>query len=213
MSTEYMPEYRKLDVKGFFNKLSQAKLGLIVMAAFCFIWTVYMFVTPAVGGTGFFMITPENGPAGLAPQLAWGAVVAGLLASLATLSMRPSWVLGWVEPLLDIVMLLAGLWGIYSASQLGSFNAVYTVAGVFLALYLAAIAAELFRRGEALWFIELVVAGAVWVISMAGGLNMTSAAAQVPFVCLAFFIAGWGFVYGALKLHAAEPLETEAAAA
>ena len=100
MSNEYMPAYRALDIKGFARRLSGSKVGLIVLAAFCFIWSVYMYVTPLTGGAGLFMITPENGTTGLVALLPWCAVVVGFITSLATLIMRPSWVLGWVEPTL-----------------------------------------------------------------------------------------------------------------
>ncbi len=211
MSSEYMPEYKKLDFKGFARKLSASKVGFILLAAFCFAWSVYMFVTPVMGGAGLFSITPTDGPAGLVALLPWCAVALGFITSLVTLAMRPAWVLGWIEPLFDVFMLLAGLWGIYSMSQLGSFSSVYLFAGVYLALYLAAIALELFRRGAQRWYIELALAAAVWVVSMAGGLNMAADAAQVGFACVAFFIAAWGFVYGAIKLYDGSAVEEAAA--
>lgn len=200
MTNEYMPEYRPIDKHGIAVKMSGAKWGLIIMAAACFVWAAFMYLTPATGGAGLLMVTPENGARGLVQLLPWVGVIAGFLATVLTLGTRPSWALGWAEPIMDILMLLAGLWGIYSTSQLGSFNGVYTVVGFFLALYIAIIAIELYRRGERMWVAELAVAAAVWLITFLGGLNMAADHAQVVFSCIAFFIAAWGFVYGAIKL-------------
>ena len=124
------------------------------------------------------------------------------LARSVSVTTRAPRALGWTEPVLCIVLLLAGLWGIWNEPLLGSFSQMHTITGVLLALYLAAVALELYRRDEALWFAELIVAAVVLVISLAGGMNNTVESAQVGFFALAFFVAAWGFVYGAIKLAA-----------
>lgn len=212
MSQEYMPEYRAFDGKAFAAALPRVKWGLVVMAVACFAWAIYMFVTPPYGGAGFIMITPDNGPTGLVALLPWFAICAGALSAIGCLASRAAWALGWTEPALSVVMLLAGIWGIYSTPQLGSFNVAYTVAGIFLALYVAVVALELYRRGERFWYVELALAAAAWIVAMAGGFNNAADHLQVGYACLSFFIAGWGFVYGAIKLHGAESKAQVAAA-
>ena len=203
MSNEYMPEYRPVDKRALAASLPNVKWGLVVMAVFCFAWSVYMYLTPPFGGAGILMITPENGPAGLVTLLPWCAIVVGAASALGTALSRGAWVLGWVEPLLSILALVGGVVGIYSSAQLGAFGTVYTIAGVYLAVYIVAIALEMYRRGENRWYVELALAVVVWIIAMAGGLNFAAEHTQVVFAALSFFIAAWGFVYGALKLHGA----------
>ena len=53
------------------KKLLDVKWNLVIMAAFCFLFAVYMYVTPVEGGLGMFMITPHNGLAGLLEMLPW----------------------------------------------------------------------------------------------------------------------------------------------
>lgn len=217
MTDEYMPEYRPVDGKALLAKLARVKWSFVIMAVLCFFWAVYMYVTAPQGGAGGLLPTPVEGPAGLVGLLPWCGIVGGLLGFVGTVVSRSPWALGWVEPLVSIVMLLAGLWGIYSIPELGTFGQTYTLAGVFLALYVAVIALELYRRNASYWYVEMLVAAAVLAISLAGGVNMASDAALVGFYSLAFFVAAWGFVYGALKLggsdKGAEACETVVAAA
>ena len=53
------------------KKLLEVKWNLVIMAAFCFLFAVYMYVTPVEGGLGMFMITPHNGLTGLLEMLPW----------------------------------------------------------------------------------------------------------------------------------------------
>lgn len=202
MNEEYMPEYRPVDTKGLAVRLAGAKWSLIAMAVLCFFWAVYMFVTAPEGGAGGLLPTPVEGPSGLVALLPWWAIVAGFVGSITSLATRAPRALGWTEPVLCIVLLLAGLWGIWNEPLLGSFSQMHTITGVLLALYLAAVALELYRREEGFWVVELIVAAVVLVISLAGGMNNTVESAQVGFFALAFFVAAWGFVYGAIKLAA-----------
>lgn len=202
MNEEYMPEYRPLDTRAIASKLVTAKWSLIIMAALTFFWAVYLFVTAPEGGAGGLLPTPVEGPAGLVSVLPWWCIIAGCACAVASLASRAPRALGWVEPVFDIVLLLAGLWGIYSIPLLGSFSEVHTALGVFLALYLAVVALELYVRDERMWYVEMIVAAAVLAISLAGGVNFAVVSGQVGYFSLALFVAGWGFVYGAIKLGA-----------
>ena len=59
------------------KKLLDVKWNLVIMAAFCFLFAVYMYVTPVEGGLGMFMITPHNGLAGLLEMLPWIGIFLG----------------------------------------------------------------------------------------------------------------------------------------
>ncbi len=201
---EYMPEYRAVTAHEVGSTLSRVVWPLAAMAAFCFIWAVYMFATPVAGGAGLLMITPENGPAGLAALLPWCSVVMGVVVAVGSWFSRESAVLGAADVILAAIMVLFGLWGIYTPSAMGSFATAYTVAGVFCAVYLALVACEIFRRGERPWIPAAVCAVAVWAVTMVGALNHGPVADAVPYACIALFIAAWGFVWGAIALSPAE---------
>ena len=53
MNEEYMPEYRPVDKRALAASLPNVKWGLVVMAVFCFAWSVYMYLTPPFGGCMF----------------------------------------------------------------------------------------------------------------------------------------------------------------
>lgn len=202
---EYMPEYREFFGGALVERLARTAWPMVAMAAFCFVWCVYMYVTPPYGGAGLIMITPESGPAGLVTLLPWCSIVMGVLVAVGSLFSRGCAVLKYADVVIAAIMVLVGVVGIFApASALGSFSSAYSVAGVVLAVYLALVACELLVRGERLWFVELVIAAAVWVISFAGGLNVAADHAQVVFACLAFFVAAWGFVFGAISLVSAD---------
>lgn len=61
------------------KKLWSVKWNLVIMAAFCFAYAVYIYVTPAAGGEGTFMITPTAGLPGLLKQLPWIFIGLGVL--------------------------------------------------------------------------------------------------------------------------------------
>lgn len=213
MTEEYMPEYREFDKQAFAGKLKGAKWSLIVMAIFCFAWAAYTFVTAPFGGAGVFMITPEDGPAGLVAALPLCLIAIGLLSFLGTALSRTAWVLGWTEPIANVVLIAAGLWGLWGGASTLSFGVAYTALGVYLALYIALVALELNRRGAERWYMELIVAVVVWAITLISGLNHAPVNELVPAASLALFIAAWGFVYGAVMLAGTKQEETEAPAA
>ena len=210
MTEEYMPEYHEFDKQAFAGKLKGAKWSLIVMAVFCFAWAAYTFVTAPFGGAGVFMITPEEGPAGLVAALPLCLILTGLVGFLGTVLSRTAWVLGWTEPIANIVLIAAGLWGLWGGASTLSFGAAYTVLGVYLALYIALVALELNRRGADRWYIELIVAAVAWAIVLVNGLNHAPVNELVPAASLALFIAAWGFVYGAIALNGTVQAEEEA---
>lgn len=83
------------------KKLLAVKWNLVIMAAFCFLFSIYMYVTPAEGGLGMFMITPHNGLAGLLEMLPWIGIVLGAATFIASFASTSTWVLGWTEPVLS----------------------------------------------------------------------------------------------------------------
>lgn len=199
MTEEYMPEYREFFGPELIRRASRRAWAQVAMAAFCFIWCVFMFTTPMAGGAGFLMITPENGAVGLAQLLPWCSIVMGVLVALGALANQDADVLGYADAAIAAIMVVAGLWGIFNPYAMTSFSTVYTVGGVLIALYLALTACELYRRGSA-WIPVAVCAAASWFVTMLGAFGFASDAVHVAYSCIAFFIAAWGFVFGARGL-------------
>lgn len=80
------------------KKLWSVKWNLVIMAAFCFAYAVYIYVTPAAGGEGTFMITPTAGLPGLLKQLPWIFIGLGVLGIISSFASTSGWVLAWTEP-------------------------------------------------------------------------------------------------------------------
>lgn len=205
MVEEYELEYKEIDPKAIARSCGRAKWSLVLMAVFCFAWAVFTFFTAPIGGQGLFMITPTNGPAGLVPLLSWCGVVMGAVTLLATFLSRPTWVIGWLEPVMGAIMLVWGLYGIFFPTSLGDFATTYSIAGIFLALYVFFIALEMWRKDEGQWLVELAVAGVVWVVSFVGLMKVGGPETQLAVAALALFVAAWGFVYGAVALAGVAP--------
>lgn len=198
MDNEYMPEYHPISAHALAAGCARAKWSLVAMALFCFAWSVFTFCTQPLGGNGFLMITPVDGPVGLARMLPVCLAVFGALASVLAMASRTAWALGWVEPALGFIMLVLGLFWMYDGA--GTFSQVYTIAGILIALYLMAVALEMYRRDMRYWSVGLAFAVATWVVAMALGVNAAAAPALLPMAALEFFVAALGFTYGAARL-------------
>lgn len=189
------------------RKLWDVKWNLVIMAAFCFAFAVYMYVTPVEGGLGMFMITPHNGLTGLLEMLPWIGIFLGAITFIASFASKSTWVLGWTEPALGALMFVAGFWELFFPYDIAVFSLTYAFVGIFLAFYVMFIALEMDRKGVGHWFVELVLAAVIWAVSFFNMMNFAGEGAQVALTCLELFLAGWGFVYGALVLTGVEPVK------
>ena len=187
------------------KKLKGVKWSLVAMAAFCFGYAVYMYVTPVWGGLGLFMVTPRDGLDGLVALLPWIGIFLGATTLILSFASTSAWVLGWTEPVLGAGMLALGLWELYFPYNLVAFSQVYAVVGMFLAFYIVFVALEMARRGAGHWGVELALALVILCVSFYNLMGLGGAGAALPVSCLELFLAGWGFVYGALSLSGAAP--------
>lgn len=53
----------------------------------------------------------------------------------------------------------------------------------------------------------VVLAAAIWAVSFFNMMNFAGEGASVVLSCLELFLAGWGFVYGAIVLSGVEPVK------
>lgn len=187
------------------KKLLDVKWNLVIMAAFCFLFAVYMYVTPVEGGLGMFMITPHNGLAGLLEMLPWIGIFLGAATFIVSFVSKSTWVLGWTEPVLGALMFVVGFWELFFPYDIAVFSLTYAFVGIFLAFYVMFIALEMDRKGVGHWFMTLVLAAAIWAVSFYNMMNFAGEGASVALSCLELFLAGWGFVYGALVLSSVAP--------
>lgn len=195
------------------NGLLNARWNLILTAAFCFGMALYNFVTPAWGGLGLFMITPRDGLAGICSLMPWCAIALGAARTAGSCISRSGWVLSWCEIALSLVMLAFGLGELLFPSVTRGYAALWAVVGVFMAFELVLVALDMGRRGLGYWWAELAVAAAVWAVAFAGALGFAGAAGAQGTASLMLFVAGWGYVYGAVVLHGAGSAERGGAAA
>lgn len=200
MPDEYELEYKEFDVKAFCTRLWDVKWSLVAMAVFCFFMAFYVFVTPPQGGRGMFLITPTSGAEGLLAAVPWCGIVMGLLVFFGSLASKSPWVLGWTEPIVGIVMLLVGLWALNFPTSVAPFATTYGVMGIVVALYLLLVALDMYVRDAGQWLAVLAVAGATWVLGFLSLLGVAGFDGQLAIAALTFFVAAWGFVYGALEL-------------
>lgn len=189
------------------KKLLAVKWNLVIMAAFCFLFTIYMYVTPVEGGLGMFMITPHNGLAGLLEMLPWIGIVLGAATFIASFVSTSTWVLGWTEPVLGALMFVGGFWELFFPYDIKVFSLTYAFVGIFLAFYVMFIALEMDRKHVGRWFVTLVLAAAIWAVSFFNMMNFAGEGASVALSCLELFLAGWGFVYGAIVLSGVEAIK------
>ena len=162
------------------KKLLDVKWNLVIMAAFCFLFAVYMYVTPVEGGLGMFMITPHNGLAGLLEMLPSIGIFLGAATFIASFVSKSTWVLGWTEPVLGALMFVAGFWELFFPYDIAVFSLTYAFVGIFLAFYVMFIALEMDRKGVGHWFMTLVLAAAIWAVSF---FNMMNFAGEGAFRC------------------------------
>lgn len=87
------------------------------------------------------------------------------------------------------------------------FSLAYSFVGIFLAFYVMFIALEIERKRAGNWIATLVLAAVIWVVSFFNMMNFAGEGGSVALTCLQFFLAGWGFVYGALALNGVEPVK------
>lgn len=174
-----------------------AKWNLIVMAACCFALAVYNFVVPATGVLGI----ATSGLAGVIAALPWFGIFGGALAIVGSFVSRSVWVLSWTEVVLDLIMFVLGFWYLFFPSALGDYATVLTCVGLFIAFYLVCVSMEQDRTGAGLWPVCLVVAAVVGILAFALIMNFAGAVGAQGVVSLMLFIAGWGFVYGAVALQ------------
>ena len=182
------------------NKLWGVKWNLVIMAAFCFFYAVYVYVTPALGGEGTFMITPTAGLPGLLKQLPWIFLGLGATGIIATFASHAGWVLGWTELAVDLVMFVFGFWELFFPYDIQVFSQTFAFVGIFMAFYVMFISLHMDRIGKGRWFVELCVAAATWIVSFVNIMNFAGESAAQGLTSLTLFLAGWGFTYGAIIL-------------
>ncbi|MDY2776845.1 MAG: hypothetical protein SOU51_00475 [Collinsella sp.] len=187
------------------RRLWEVKWSLVLMAAFCFAFAFYVYVTPVYGGLGMFPITPRDGAAGLLGILPWVGIFLGAVSIVASFASRSTWVLGWTEPAIGAFMLLVGFWSLFQPGVLSVFSRSYGAFGIFLAVYISLIALEMERKSVGHWWAELVVAAATWCISLLNLMDLAGADGYIGLTALTFAVAAWGFVYGALSLSGVAP--------
>lgn len=182
------------------KKLWAVKWNLVIMAAFCFAYAVYVYVTPATGGEGMFPGTPIDGTEGLLDQLPWIFLLLGVLGIAASFASTSAWVLGWLEPILGLVMFIFGFWELFFPYDIAVFSKTFAFIGIFLSFYVMFIALHMDRVGSDRWIVELLVAAATWIVSFINLFNFAGEAASQGLTSLTLFLAAWGFTYGAIIL-------------
>lgn len=193
MFDEFEPEYREIDVKALAHKLPGVKWSMVAMAVVCFAAAAYAFVTPAWAFTSLLAAMP------------WFAIAGGLLAFLGTVLTRAPWAVSWAEPIVGIVLIAGGLATLYYPSLMQGVSATCGVFGLVLAFYVLFTALEMYMRGAGQWLVELVIAAVVWVAAFMSLMGVMGLAGQGLIASLVFFVAAWGFVYGAVALSGVDP--------
>lgn len=183
-----------------FKKLHGVKWNLVLMAAFCALYAIYIYVTPAVGGEGTFMVTPVEGLDGLLKQIPWIAIVLGALSIILSFTSNAGWVLGWVEPIMGAVMFVFGFWELFFPYDIAVFSQTYCFLGVFMAFYVMFVALHMDRIGRGHWFIELCLAAATWIVSFVNIFNFAGESSAQGLASLTLYLAAFGFAYGAIIL-------------
>ena len=192
MFDEFEPEYREIDVKALAHKLPGVKWSLVAMAIVCFAAAAYAFVTPAWASATLLSAMP------------WFAIVGGLLAFLGTVLTRAPWTVSWAEPIVGVVLIAGGLATLWYPSLMVSVSGTCGVFGLALAFYVLFTALEMYARGAGQWLVELAIAAVVWVAAFMSLMGVMGLSGQGVIASLVFFVAAWGFVYGAAALSRVE---------
>ena len=187
------------------RRLLRVKWGLAVMAVFSLFLSFYVYVTPAQGGTGMFMITPTNGLEGTIEQLPWFLIVFGALAFIGSVVSKSTWVLGFVEPVMALIMFVVGFWELFFPYDFTVVSQTWAVVGVFLSFYVMFIALEIDRKRAGVWSAVLVLAAAIFIVSFVNLFNFAGDAGTQALSALELFLAGLGFLYGAVRLTGVAP--------
>ena len=182
------------------KKLWSVKWNLVIMAAFCFAYAVYIYVTPAAVGEGTFMITPTAGLPGLLKQLPWIFIGLGVLGIISSFASTSGWVLAWTEPVMGLAMFVFGFWELFFPYDISVFSKTYAFIGIFMAFYVMFVSLHMDRIGKGHWFVELCLAAVTWIVSFVNIMNFAGEHATQGLTSLTFFIAAWGFTYGAIIL-------------
>lgn len=194
------------------EKLWGVKWNLVIMAAFCFFYAVYVYVTPEHGGMGTFMITPTAGLPGLLKQLPWIFLGLGATGIIATFASKSGWILGWTELAVGLVMFVFGFWELFFPYDITVFSKTFAFVGIFFAFYIMFISLHMDRIGKGRWFVELCVAAATWIVSFVNIMNFAGEAAAQGLTSLTLMIAAWGFTYGAIILSGEGSIDESIAA-
>lgn len=194
-------------MKNLLGRLSHVKWNLVIMAAFCILYAAYIYVTPAAGGEGTFMITPVEGLSGILAQLPWIGIFLGAVGIIASFASVSGWVLSWTEPALGVVMFVAGFWELFFPYDIRVFSQAFAFIGIFLAFYVMFVSFEMERTGRGNWLIELALAAATWIVSFVNIMDFAGHGAAQGLASLTLYLAGFGFAYGAVALTGAGSIE------
>ncbi len=202
MQEEFEPEYREMDVKALAAGLPKVKWSLVFMAMVSFVAAAWAFVTPSWAAGELLSMLP------------WFCIAGGLLGFLGTVLARAPWTASVAEPVLCVVMLVGGLATLNFPSLMSSFAGAFGIVSILLAFYVLFAALEMYAKGVGVWYVELALAVVVWVLAFMGLVGALGLDGQVMLASLAFFVAAWGFVYGAVVLtgvdpHAVPPMPAE----
>ncbi|MDY4042146.1 MAG: hypothetical protein SOY67_08635 [Collinsella sp.] len=189
------------------GKLGRVKWNLVIMAAFCVLYAAYIYVTPATGGEGTFMITPEEGLPGILAQLPWIGIFLGAVGIIASFASTSGWVLSWTEPALAAIMFVAGFWELFFPYDIRVFSQTFAFIGIFLSFYVMFISFEMERTGRGHWLIALALAAATWIVSFVNIMDFAGHAAAQGLSSLTLYLAGFGFAYGAVALSGTGSIE------
>ena len=188
------------------RRLLNVKWSLAVMAVFSFFLAFYVFTTAPQGGAGMFMITPENGLPGTVEQLPAFLIVFSALSFIGSFVSKSTWVLGFVEPAMGLVMFLVGFWTLFFPYGFVAASAqTWGAVGVFLALYVLFIALEVDRKRAGIWPGELALGIVMLAVAFANLFGFGGNAGAQGLSALSLFLGGIGFLYGAVRLTGVAP--------
>ena len=191
-------------MKNLLEKAARVKWNLVIMAVFCVLYAAYIYVTPASGGEGTFMITPVTGLPGILAQLPWIGIFLGAVGIIASFASTSGWILSWTEIALSLVM--------FFPYDIRVFSQTFAFVGIFLSFYVMFISWEMDRVSKGLWLVELAIAAATWITSFVNIMDFAGSGATQGLASLTLYLAGFGFAYGAIVLSGTGSIEDSIAA-